>query len=110
MLVKDFEPVMIQVVSVGVTIKVVRRGVLDTVLITSILQGYQNMWNSEDKGTHLILLFIEHKRGNSLTSVGMGSSLPTNADSSTADAEVVNSARNGTRRRRHCRDDDETWG
>ena len=52
--------------------------------------------------TYSVFLFIEHEGSNSLTSVGTGSSLSMNADGSTANAKMVDSTRNGTRRGRHC--------
>ena len=49
----------------------------------------------------MVSLLIEHERSNSLTSVGAGPSLSTNADSSTADAKLVGSSRDGAEGRRH---------
>ena len=49
-----------------------------------------------------ILLFIEHKGSNGPASIGTVTSLATNTNSGTANAEIVDSAGDGTRRGRHC--------
>ena len=43
-----FEPVLIWVVSVGVTVEVMSQRVFNSVLVASILHGRQNLWN--DRG------------------------------------------------------------
>ena len=49
----------------------------------------------------MVFFLIEHEWGNGPTSVGTGPRLSMNADCSTANAKVVNGARNGARRGRH---------
>ena len=48
--VQVFEPVLVRIMRVGVTIELVRRRVLNPVFITSVLGAGQNTWNNESKG------------------------------------------------------------
>ena len=49
----------------------------------------------------MILLFVEHKGHDGMTLIGMDSSLSMNMDSSTANAKMIGSARDGVEGRRH---------
>ena len=97
--VQIFKPVLIRIVCIGTVIKLVSRRVFHPVFITSILEGCQNMCNNGDQGTYSVFLFIEHEGSNGLTLIGARPSLSTNADGSTANAKMVNGARDSTRRR-----------
>ena len=55
----------------------------------------------QGQGTYSILLLIEHEGSDGPTLVGMGSSLSTNVDGGTPNAEMVGGSRNGTEGRRH---------
>ena len=99
--VQVLKPILIRVMSVQATVEVVRRGVLDPVLITSILRGRQDTWSDEGRRTYSVFFFIKYEGGDDLTSIGVRPSLSMNADGSTANAEVVDSAGNGVRRGRH---------
>ena len=55
-----------------------------------------------EQGTYSVLFFVEHKGSDGPTLIGAVSSLSTNADGSTANAQMVDSARNSTGRGRHC--------
>ena len=47
--IKIFKPVLIRVMSVGLTIEVMSRRVFNSILVAGILQGYQNMCNDKDR-------------------------------------------------------------
>ena len=51
--------------------------------------------------TYTVSFLIEHEGSNGLTGVGMSTGLTTNMNGSSADAELVLSARDSTRRGRH---------
>ena len=51
--------------------------------------------------TYMVFFFIEHEGGNGLTSVGVITSLTTDADSGAPNAMLIDSAGNGTRRGGH---------
>ena len=48
--IKVLEPILIRIMSIGVTVEFVSQRVFDSVLITSVLARRYNMWNNEDKG------------------------------------------------------------
>ena len=52
--------------------------------------------------THLVLLFVEHEGGDGTAGIGTITSLTANTNSGMADAKMVDSAGNSTRRGRHC--------
>ena len=87
---------------VGIMVEFMSRWIFNTVLVTSVLgKALEHMleWGLE---TNLILLLIEHERSNGPTLIGTGSSLSTNTNSGTANAEMVGRARDGMKGRRHC--------
>ena len=101
LMVQVFEPILVRIVHVGTTVELMSRGILNPILVTSILGEYQDMCNNEGPGTYSVLLFIEHKGSNSPTLIGTGSSLSMNMDGSMANAEMVGSTRDGAEGRRH---------
>ena len=48
-MVKVLKPVLVRIVCVGAMVKLVRRRVLNPILIVSVLRVHQNTWNDEDK-------------------------------------------------------------
>ena len=57
---------------------------------------------SAPSGTYTVFLLVVHKWSNGPTSVGAVTGLTTDTNSGTTNTEVVDSARDSTRRRRHC--------
>ena len=99
-MVKIFKPVLVWIVSVGMTVEIMSRRVFDSVLIMSILWNHQDTWYNKYGKTYTVFLLIKHKWGYGPTGIGTITSLALNMNSSTADTEMVDSARDGMRRRR----------
>ena len=53
--VEIFKTVLIRIVCIGVTVELMSRGILDPVLVTSVLWDHQNMWNIEYEGVSVPL-------------------------------------------------------
>ena len=100
-MVQVFEPILVGIVGVGTMIKVVSQRVFNPIFIMSIPGRRSNTCYNEPGRTYTILLLVEHERSNGPTSIGAGPSLPTNADSSMAYAEVVGGSRDGAEGGRH---------
>ena len=91
-----FESVLVRVMGVGTTIEFVRRRILPTLLITSVLKTF-SMWKVGGLGnTYTITLFIEHEGSDGPASVGMIAGLASNSDSGAAPAILILSAGDGT--------------
>ena len=103
-MVKVLKPVLIWIMGIGLAIEVMCRGILNTIFITGILRGGQNTWDDNNKRAYSVFLFIEHEGGNSVTGVGTIASLTMDTNGGPTNAEVVDGARDGTRRRRHDSD------
>ena len=86
--VKVFKPILIRVVGVR-AIEEVHRGRIFPTLITSVLRNIQYMCNDELRGTYTVALFIKHERGNGPTSVGAGTGLAMDMNSSTAPPVLI---------------------
>ena len=99
--VKIFEPVLVWIVGVGATVKVYRRRVLTTLLITSILQEHSVHVGQRARRTYMVTLFVKHKGGNGPTGIGTITGLTTDMDSGVAPAVLVLSSGDGTSRHRH---------
>ena len=91
---------MIQVMSVGPAVKVMSGGILNPILITSILEDVSTRGMMKARDLQILLLIV-HEGGNGPTLIGMGPSLSTKADYGTANAEVIDGTGNGAERRRH---------
>ena len=83
-------------------VELVCRRVFNPILIMSILGRMSTTCNNGGEGTYTVFFFIEHEGSDGLTLVGMDPSLSSNTDSSTANAKLVGSARDGVEGRRHC--------
>ena len=99
--VQVFKPVLIRVMGVGTTIKVMGRRIFDPVLVTSILENWSKPVERQARETYMVCLFIEHEGSNGPASIGTITSLTTNTNGSTANAELVDSAGDSMSRRRH---------
>ena len=99
--VEVLETVLVQVMSIGSVIEIHRRGILNPVLVTSVLWNIQCTCNDGLRRTYAVLFLVEHERGNGLTGIGTVAGLTVNMNGSSANTELVLSARDGTRRRRH---------
>ena len=95
------ESILIRIVSVGLPVEVISRGVLHSVFVMGILRKLSVHVKRQRQGTYAVFLFIEHEGGNGTTLVSVVPSLSMNADGSMANAEMVDSARDGTERGRH---------
>ena len=106
-MIEIFKSILVRVMGVGTTVEIVCQGVLNTVLVASILRDGQNTRNGGHQGTYTILLLIVQKRSYDPTSVGTIAGLTTDTDSGTTNAKMVNGAGDSVRRRRHCKIDEE---
>ena len=69
-------------------------------LLPSVL-GNVRIPSESERNTYAVFLLVIHKRGDGPTSIGTITSLTTDANSSTANAKVIDSAGDGAGRRRH---------
>ena len=101
--VEIFKPVLVRIVSVGLTVKVVRRRILAALLITCILRPNQYTCNEELKRTYAVTFFIKHEGSNGPPSVSTVPCLTTNPDSSTTPSVLVLGPGDGASGHRHGR-------
>ena len=94
--VKILEPVLVWVMGVGTTVEVVRRRVLPTLLVTSILWLNQQVCNDELTRTYTISFLVKHEGSDGPPGIGSVPSLPTNADSGSTPAVLILGPGNGT--------------
>ena len=100
--VEVFEPILVRIMRVGMTVEVMSRQVFDPILVTSVLERTSEHVGCWVPRTYMVLLFVIHEGGNGTTSVGTIPSLAVNTNGSTTNAEMVNGTRDSARRRRHC--------
>ena len=43
------KPILVQIVHIGMTVEIMGGGILHTILVTSILESYQDAWNVDTK-------------------------------------------------------------
>ena len=99
--VEILKPVLVWVMSIGMMIELMGRGILDTIFITSVLEEWLGHVEQGTTRTYTILFLVEHKGSNGPTGVGVIAGLTTNTNSGMTNAKVVNGTRNSARRGRH---------
>ena len=102
--VEIFEPVLVQIVCIGVTIEIHCRRIFPTFLVTGILRLISTCATTNSSGTYTVPFLVEHERGDGTTGVGAIAGLTTNTDRGTTPAILILGARNGAGGHRHDRD------
>ena len=108
--VKVFKPVLIRVMSVGMTVEIHHRRIFNTVLITSILRNNSVHVIEDPIWTYLVLLLVEHERRNSPTGISATTSLTPNMDSGMTPAVLILGSGDGASGHQHGEIDDEEVG
>ena len=97
------KPILVRVVSVRMTIELVRWRIGLTLFITSVLRSVQYPCNKGLRKTYTIALLVEHEGSDSPPGVGTKAGLATDTDSGAALAKLILCSRNGTSGHRHGR-------
>ena len=101
--VQIFEPVLVQIMSVGTTVEVVRRRILAALLITCILRPNQYTCNEELKRTYAVTFLVKHEGSDGPPSVSTVPCLTTNPNGGTTPSVLVLGPGNRASRHRHGR-------